>query len=365
MDKGIFIRDIKDGTPVNGVFLVKEMSRAETRNGKPYLSLVLIDNSGEIAARIWDNAEQLQESCTAGTFVAVAGQAQAFRELLQLKITSLQAVADGELDLALFLPASPHDPDAMLRELRQLIDSLTDSHYRGLLNLFFDDARFSAPFKKAPAAKNMHHAYTAGLLEHTLAVCRLVEAVCPLYPALDRDLLLAGAVLHDAGKIEEFSYDTLPFNYSDRGRLEGHMVLCIQMLQDKLRELPDFPAERATLLKHLILSHHGRHEFGAPTVPMILEAFVLNLLDDLDAKANYIGRLGDQLEEDDYRWSDYQRTLERFLFIRRSGDPLAAPAPRPGRNESGRPSRQEAGEAAAQNEELENNQLSLFNRLDP
>ncbi|MEJ2689266.1 MAG: OB-fold nucleic acid binding domain-containing protein [Deltaproteobacteria bacterium] len=180
MDKGIFIRDIKDGSQVDGVFLVKEMSRAETRAGKPFLSLSLIDNSGEIAARIWDNAEQMQESCTAGTFVAVTGQGQAFRDLLQLKITSLRPVAADELDLALFLPASAHDPEEMLQELRQLIDSILDPPCKALLDLFFSDARFTAAFKKAPAAKNMHHAYTGGLLEHTLAVCRLVDACWPV-----------------------------------------------------------------------------------------------------------------------------------------------------------------------------------------
>ena len=142
---------------------------------------------------------------------------------------------------------------------------------------------------------------------------------------------MAGAVLHDAGKIEEFSYDTLPFNYSDRGRLEGHMVLCIQMLQEKIRDLPDFPADKATLLRHLILSHHGRHEFGSPAVPMTLEAFILNLLDDFDAKANFIGRLGSQLEEDEYQWSDYQRTLERFLFVRRPSGIAATAGLRPDR----------------------------------
>lgn len=359
MEKGIFIRDIKDGTQVDGLFLVKEMSRAETKNGKPYLSLALIDNSGEIPARIWDNADQMQEMCSPGSFVAISGQGQAFRDLLQLKITSLQPVDAGRLDLSLFLPASAHDPDDMLKELLQFIDSIDDRHFKELLKVFFSDKQFTIAFKKAPAAKNMHHAYLGGLLEHTLAVCRLVDAVCPLYTALDRDLLMAGAVLHDAGKIEEFSYDTLPFNYSDRGRLEGHMVLCIQMLQEKIRELHDFPAEKATLLKHLILSHHGRHEFGSPAVPMTLEAFILNLLDDFDAKANFIGRLGSQLEEDDYQWSDYQRTLERFLFVRR---PDGTAGLRPARLNSGKTNRQQSGTKSANSEETEGSQLSLFNR---
>ena len=139
MKKGVFIRDIKDGTPVDGLFLVKEMNRAETKNGKPYLSLALIDNSGEIPARIWDNADQMQEMCAAGTFVAISGQGQAFRDLLQLKITSLEPVDAGRLDLSLFLPASAHDPDDMLKELLQFIDSINDRHFKELLKVFFSD----------------------------------------------------------------------------------------------------------------------------------------------------------------------------------------------------------------------------------
>lgn len=323
MNKGIFVKDMKDGGLVDGIFLVKEMNRAETKNGKPYLALQLVDNSGEIAGRLWENAEQFQDLCPAGSFIAVSGQAQAFRDILQLKITSLRHIDAADVDVTLFLPATDKNIDGMFAALQNLVRSVKDEHLHRLLEAFLSDSSFTEPFKKAPAAKNMHHAYVGGLLEHTLAVCRLVDTVCGLYAALDRDLLLAGAVLHDAGKIEEFSYETLPFNYSDRGRLEGHMVLCVQMLQEKLRALPSFPAEKASLLKHLILSHHGRHEFGAPTLPMTLEAFILNLLDDLDAKANFIGRLGSSVEEDSYRWSDYQRTLERFLFVRRMDDAAA------------------------------------------
>jgi len=267
------------------------------------------------------------------------------------------------VDVALFLPATAQDVEKMFEEMRSLFGTIGDRDFRQLLDAFLDDASFCARFKKAPAAKNMHHAYLGGLLEHTLAVCRLVNAVCPLYPALDRDLLLAGAVLHDAGKIEEFSYETLPFNYSDRGRLEGHMVLCVQMIQEKIRLLPSFPEEKATLLKHLVLSHHGRHEFGAPTLPMTLEAFVLNLVDDLDAKINYIGRLSNQFPDDNYQWTDYQRTLERFLFIRRTEDDvpqkgiLKEPATSP------RSSADQKTEASSNKKEAPSSiQFSLFDR---
>jgi len=362
MDKGIFVKDIKDGQQVEGIFLVKEMSRGETRNGKPYLALQLMDNSGEIAARLWENAHQFQDLCPAGSFISVSAQAQAFRDVLQLKIVSLRPIASAEVETSLFMPATGKDVEAMWADLLDFVRSFEDESLRQLLDAFCADASFRERFSRAPAAKHMHHAYLGGLLEHTLAVCRLVEAVCRLYPFLDRDLLLAGAVLHDAGKIEEFSYDTPPFNYSDRGRLEGHMVLCVQMLQEKLRRLPAFPAERASLLKHLILSHHGRHEFGSPTLPMTLEAFVLNLLDDLDAKANYIGRLGDRLEDDSYQWSDYQRTLERFLFIRKMDDapnPEGLTAMHEGPIS---PPKGPAGKTSSKKEASDSIQPSLFDR---
>lgn len=332
MDKGCLIKDIADGRNVEGVFLVKEMKRAETRTGSPYLMLTIMDRSGEMEARVWDNADELQPQCPAGAFVRLSGQAQAYKGVVQLKINTLTAVDAAGLDMAQFVPTAAGDPETMAADLVKIAGSVRDPHLNRLLAAFFKDKQFMAGFMKAPAAKNMHHAYIGGLLEHTLAVARLAEQVCALYPALDRSLLLAGALLHDIGKVREFSFDVYPFNYSDDGRLVGHMVLAIEMIAAKTGRLKGFPPELATRVKHLILSHHGRHEFGTPTLPMMLEAFVLNFLDDLDAKINYFDRLRGTVEEPGYQWTDYQRTLERFLYVsaRQEGEQDAGPGPAEG-----------------------------------
>jgi len=313
--KGILIKEISEGATIEGLFLVKSMSRAETRTGTPYLMLTVMDASGEMAGRVWEDADRWFPACPAGGIVRLTGQAQSFKGTLQLKINGLASIPTEQVDLALFLPATPGDINAMAAELRRLAKSVDNPFLRELLSAFFQNKKFFDKFKKAPAAKGMHHAYIGGLLEHTLAVARLVDVICPLYPTVDRSLLMTGAMLHDIGKVEEFSFATPPFDYSNAGRLMGHLVLGVEMVQQRIDSVLHFPADLAMRLKHLILSHHGRQEFGSPTVPMMLEAFVLNFLDDLDSKVNYINRLSDQAQAEGYQWTDYQRPMERFLFV--------------------------------------------------
>ncbi|MGV1100385.1 3'-5' exoribonuclease YhaM family protein [Thiovibrio sp. JS02] len=324
--QSISIKTIKDGQPVQGTFLVKEMNRGETKAGKPYLSLVLMDATGEISGRVWDNADELMAEAPAGAVVAVSGQAQAYRNILQLRLDNISRVPESEVDLSRFVPSTQGDVRLMAKELLKLAGSVENPFLKELLLTIFGDRKLMAAFKKAPAAKMMHHACLGGLLEHTLAVARLAAQICPLYTNLDRSLLIAGALLHDIGKLREFDFSTFPFDYSDRGRLVGHMVLGVEMIQEKIAEIRGFPEALAVQLKHLVLSHHGRHEFGAPALPMMTEAFVLNFLDDLDAKVNYMGRLAERLAGDQYQWTDYQRNLERFLFVKGHGGADAGPS---------------------------------------
>jgi len=325
--KIIHIKEITGGQAIHDLFLVREMSRGETKAGKPYLSLILMDASGEISGRVWENAEQLMGECPAGAVVSVAGQAQAYKGILQLRIDSLSRIADSEVDLALFIPSVQGNVTAMAKDLIKLAGSVENPFLKELLLSLFGERRLMQAFKKAPAAKVMHHAYVGGLLEHTLAVARLADSVSTLYPTLDRSLLLAGALLHDIGKLKEFSFDSFPFEYSDRGRLVGHMVLGIEMIQEKINGISGFPEELGDRLKHLILSHHGRYEFGSPSLPMMQEAFALNFLDDLDAKINYLDRLAGQAKGEGYQWTEFQRNLERFLFVKgHSADGGATPS---------------------------------------
>jgi len=314
--KGPMIKDIRDNQPVEGTFLVREVNRSETKNGKPFLALTVMDASGEIGGRVWENADRYLESCRPGATITVKAQAQAYRNVLQLRIDHLEEIEVQPEEMAALVPATTGDIPAMAAELTRLAKSIANDHLRELTLAFVNDRRLFAMFKKAPAAKYMHHACLGGLLEHTLGVARAAAAISELYPAVDRSLLMAGAILHDIGKLIEFNYEVFPYDYSDRGRLVGHMVLGIEMIQDKVREIPGFPEETATHLKHLILAHHGRHEFGSPSLPMMLEAFVLNFLDNLDAKIDYLTGLSRKMEGGGYRWSEYQRNLERFLYLR-------------------------------------------------
>lgn len=326
--KGVYIKDIGENATVNGLFLVKAMNRAETKTGSPYLSLTVMDASGEMAGRVWDNADQLSAACPAGGIVHLSGQAQSFKNVLQLKITNLTAIPAADVDITDFLPSAPGDINAMATELRKITKNVENPFLRELLLAFFQNRSFMEQFKKAPAAKNMHHAYIGGLLEHTLAVARLAESTSQLYPTIDRSLLIAGAMLHDIGKTEEFSLSCHPFDYTDSGRLMGHLVLGVEMIQKRIDTILHFPDDLTLRLKHLILSHHGRHEFGSPAVPMMLEAFVLNFLDDLDSKINYVNRLSDQAQSQEYQWTDYQRVMERFLYVRNTpGQPPSATGP--------------------------------------
>lgn len=314
-DKGILIKEITDGTGVEGLFLVKQLLKAETRAGKPYLMLTVMDNTGEMAARVWEDADRLAGACQPGSIIRLSAHAQEYRGVLQLKINTLEAADDPSLDMSLFLPATKIDIAALSRELKDIIARVTDAHLKNLLQSFINSETFMADFIKAPAAKLMHHAYIGGLLEHTVAVARLADILSGIYPSINRSLLISGAVLHDIGKIKEFSYELYPFDYTDQGRLVGHMVLGIEMIKEQIDRLPDFPDSTATMLKHLVLSHHGQYDFGSPALPMTLEAFILHFLDDLDSKINYFNKLGEQQQDEGYQWTEFQRHLERFLFI--------------------------------------------------
>lgn len=314
-NKKLFISDISDGQEVNDLFLVNEIRRAETRAGKPYLTLKIKDRSGDLGGRVWDRADHWLSQCAVGQVVVLSGKAQSYKNILQLKINSLQTVPQEDVDMTLFVPCTAYDIDEMSKELLTMARTVKNEFLKKLLLKFLQDKEFMGHFQKAPAAKFMHHAYLGGLLEHTLHVARLAQQVAGLYPSVDHSLLLAGAILHDVGKVTEFSYDS-NIDYSDQGRLMGHMVLGIEMVQARINKIKNFPEETGVMLKHLILSHHGSHEFGSPSLPMLHEAFILNFIDDLDAKINYMERLSGQVKKEGYQWSEYQRNLERFLFLR-------------------------------------------------
>ncbi|MDO8946766.1 MAG: HD domain-containing protein [Desulfocapsaceae bacterium] len=315
MHKTQFVDQLKEGDRLEDVFLVKTARLSETRAGKPYLIIEVVDRSGEIGGPIWDQAEEYQELCQVGGFVYLTGQVQTYQGKLQLKIDSVRAVDRGDVDLADFILACDQDRDGLARDLQSLVASVKNPFLKKLLQVFFKKEPMWQRFQDAPAAKGIHHAYVGGLLEHSLSVARIADGLAAHYSGVDRSLLLAGALLHDIGKVEELAMDVALINYTAQGRLKGHLVMGSEMVAEAASHIKDFPPELLTQLQHLILSHHGRQEFGSPTVPMTIEAFVLSFVDDLDAKMNLMEQLRKKMKEPGLQWTEYQRSLERYLYL--------------------------------------------------
>jgi 3'-5' exoribonuclease len=309
----IFINQFKRGQSVEGFFLSKEKTVSKTKTGNPYLSLRLADRTGEIEGRVWDKASDFGSLFEKDDVIKVHGEVDEFQGVLQLRVLRLRKAAAGEFDLTDFLPKTAHDVDSMLSEIKGIAESLRNPHLRALLESFLADEEFVIKFKTAPAAKAMHHVYIGGLLEHTLSVLRLIRLVAPQYKAIDLDLILAGGFLHDIGKVDELTYERA-FDYTDRGRLLGHITLTVEKIGKKIQSLPDFPETLALLLKHLILSHHGEYVFGSPKRPKTLEALLLHHLDDLDAKINGFMAWIDKEKDSASRWTSYHKLFDRFIL---------------------------------------------------
>lgn len=315
MAKRTFIEDLQEGARIDERFLVKSARLSETRAGKPYLILTVMDKSGELSGPVWDNAEQLQEICKPGEFVQLRGSVQSYREKLQLKVDDLSAVSKEQIDLADFLPATHHDRQEMAAELQAMVRTVTNPFLKKLLNHFFKKDEIWQRFQEAPAAKGIHHAYIGGLLEHSLSMAKVADMLAGHYEGVDRSLLIAGALLHDLGKVEELYMVNGVIDYTDRGRLKGHLVIGSEMIGQVAGKIRDFPEELLERLQHLILSHHGRQEYGSPAVPMTVEAFLLNYIDELDSKMNVLEQLRRKMNSAEMSWSDYQRSLERYLYL--------------------------------------------------
>jgi 3'-5' exoribonuclease len=281
--KSPFVRELKPDEIATAVFLVSTKEVRQKRTGEPYLSLVLSDRTGEIDCKMWDNVAEIIETFDRDDFVKVKGLMQLYNNRPQFTVHKLRRLADSEVDPRDFFPASLQDPETMWAELRAIVSAIGSVHIRGLLNAFLDDPDIAARYRVAPAAKTIHHAFRSGLLEHVLSLLKLAKLVGGHYGSIDVDLLTAGIVLHDVGKIYELSYDR-GFGYSAEGQLLGHIAIAIRMIADKLRGLPDFPVALRNVIEHMVLSHHGQLEFGSPKIPIFPEALLLHYLDDMDSK---------------------------------------------------------------------------------
>lgn len=311
-----FISELKDRDPVDSVFLAKRKKLENFRN-KPgqYLALTLMDRTGELEARMWEGGPAIAATFGDGEPVRVKGVAEVFNDRLQLRLSLVVPVPLESVDLADFLPACPRPTEEMLAELTDAIASVTEPHLQALLQRVFTPELKTA-LARAPGSINVHHVYLGGLLEHTLNVARLLEEVCRLYPGLDRDLLIAGCLLHDLGKLQEYRYDTV-LDYSPHGRLLGHVVIGASLLHRALEEAPDFPGELGARLWHLVISHHGERVYGAPVVPLTAEAAALHHAENLEAHVNqFLGKIEDARQRNPAgAWAGWDNLLQRSLYV--------------------------------------------------
>lgn len=311
--KNIYIRDIKSGDKVGDYFLVAEKNLAFSQKGAPYLNVRLKDKTGELDGKIWDNAREWDKAFKKGDIVRIEARSANYKNIIQLSITELKKAADEDITLSDYLPAARRDGEEMLAELMNIVESVDTPPLKALLYAFFHDEEIAALFKKAPAAKGFHHVYLGGLLEHTLSVVRLLDLACAHYEGIDRDLLLTGGILHDIGKIYEFSYGRI-VDYTAEGRLVGHIVMGVEMVDKRIAALEDFPAHLALKLRHVLLSHHGDLEYGSPKRPKTVEALIVHFMDDLDAKVNAFQEFIAAAPDDESDWTPYHRLLERFIY---------------------------------------------------
>ncbi len=307
-----FVSSLKPGEAVDDDFVLAEKNVAQKKAGGNYMTVVLSDKTGSVKGVIWDNIETYRDEPAPGAFVHVAGSVSEFRGSLQVVVKSIETRSAGEVSPTDFMPATRRDPEAMFEKLKQTSLTMSNGNLKNLLQAFWQDESFVEQFKKAPAAKHMHHAYLGGLLEHTLSLAILVDRVAEHYSGIDRDLLLTGAILHDIGKVKEFVYDRR-IEYSDEGRLVSHIVIGVEMLQEKIRTLEQFPENTAMRIKHMLVSHHGSREYGSPEPPKTLEAVMLNYLDEIDSKINGIREF--MLNQDtNTDWTAFHRPLDRFFY---------------------------------------------------
>lgn len=298
---------------ITGFFAVSGKSVRSKKDGSLYFALTLADASGQIEARMWETAETGEFA--AGDIVKLRGQVCRYQEKFQINIERIRKAESGEFVLGDFLPKTERNVDELWAELNGYVESFTDPHLRALLRSFLDDGEIAAALREAPAAKSMHHAWIGGLLEHVVSLLGICDLAAKHY-SVHRDLLLTGAVLHDIGKLRELRWGT-SFDYTVEGQLLGHITIGVRMVEQKIAALPDFPPELRVLVSHMVLSHHGKYEFGSPKLPMIPEAVLLHYLDDMDAKLQTMrsefsrnvaaGRGADEMTE-------WVRSMERPLL---------------------------------------------------
>lgn len=311
-----YVQDLKSGVEVDSLFAVLEKKvvpfRDPTRGS--FLSVMLGDRTGQVEARAWEDGEEFARRIAINTIVRVTGSVEEFRGLTQVRITGVEAADPDEADPADFLGQTHKDIDQLRRSLEETVCSVRTPHIAALLTDWFADPGFLADYLNSPAAKYIHHSYLGGLVEHSLEVWQILDRVIAIHPELDRDLLVAGALLHDVGKIRDYR-SGVTIELTDEGRLLGHTILGYEMLMERIRRLQGFPAETAAHLGHLILSHHGHLEYGAPVLPQTVEACALHHADLLSGRVKQFMQVIERHRGSEEAWTPHDRWLGGQVYL--------------------------------------------------
>ncbi|MEO0115349.1 MAG: HD domain-containing protein [candidate division WOR-3 bacterium] len=308
-----FVKDLKAGQLVQDVFYLVSREIRDKKDGGFFLILQLSDKTGTIEGKIWDDAKTWLDLATPGQFFQISGLAREYSGSLEIAIKEISKVPIETVSKSDFLPTSQFNLDDLLSELKSYFSQIKDPYLLRLVENFFADDEFVEQFKTAPGAASVHHTYLGGLLEHTVYMLRLAKEIGKVYPEIDCSLLLTGIILHDVGKIKEYSYEKV-IDHTFDGRLLGHIVMGYEMVSAKIAEIPNFPQELRRMLLHMILTHHGHLEFGSPKTPKFVEAFLLHILDYTDARVMMFREA--QAKNKGVKWTEYHKFLETNIYIR-------------------------------------------------
>lgn len=306
-----YIKELRENERIIEHYFCKKKESRESKTGKTFLSLKLQDKTGIVDAKVWEMTKEIGHF-EEGDIVKIDASVGSYMNELQLKVTKLRRSTEGEYVPSDFIPSTEKDVDEMLTKISELIKSVKNPHIKTLLeNIFIKDETRANLFKSHSAAMHMHHSYMGGLLEHTLSVAEICVSLGGRYKYVNPDILLAGALLHDIGKIYELS--PMPQNeYTDDGQMLGHIVMGCEMISVEIAKIEGFPHELASLVKHCIVSHHGEYEFGSPKLPAIPEAMILHFADNIDAKLTAFSEIYER-DTSPGQWTSYQKSLGRYI----------------------------------------------------
>lgn len=312
------LKEISKGDLLEHYLLIKKCEVRQTKAGKNFFSLELGDKTSSINANMWESFEYFAAKAETGNIVFVKGNVDEYMGSLQLKVNSIRLTNEKDnVSHKDFLPVSLRNPDEMKKEFFDRIELIKNEHLKKLLLIIFEENNFNK-YINAPAGKSLHHSYIHGLIEHTLEIIRICDLMCDIHPEIDRDLLITAAMLHDFGKTEELSYET-SFDYTDKGKLIGHIVIAAMLINEKTKLISGFPEELKNKLIHIVLSHQGKLEFASPVVPKMMESIVLYQADELSAKTNSY-KLAIKNDQSGNNWTKYQQFLGTEIFIPKEND---------------------------------------------